>query len=115
MGNESYLSMVAMEKDGAWQGSGSFRDKTLGLEAHLNVDSGFRHVTAENYVCAEGWAEVYVNGVYQTANRFRVCITDEDWDGLADRIGVILYGYGGRYYSHMGSTNNAYQGRLRIH
>jgi len=114
LGNESYLSMVGMERDGSWYGSGSYRDKTLSLEAHLTVDSGFRHGTAENYVCAEGWAEVYVNDVFQTDSRFRVCITDEDWDGLADRIGVILYDYGG-YYSHMGTANRDYQGRLKIH
>ena len=115
LGNESYLSMVAMDRDGCWSGSGSYRDKTLNLEAHLTVDHGFRYGLIENYVCAEGWAEVYVNDVSQTDSRFRVCITDEDWDGLAERIGVILYNFDGRYYSHMGKANRDYQGRLRIH
>lgn len=108
-----YLSMVGMEKDGAWSGQGSYRDTQLGLEAHLIVDSGFRLDNEENYVCTEGLADVYVDDAYVMDSTFRVCITDEDWDGLADRIGVILYDY--YTYSHMGGAVRDYAGCIKIH
>jgi hypothetical protein len=116
VGNVVYLSLVGMEKNGAWSGEGSYRDPDIGLKAHLVIDDGF--LLEEGYVCFEGTTEVYINNVSQGAMSFRVCVTDGDHDGSVDRIGVIIDNdivspfY---HYSHMGYTVTDYTGCIKIH
>jgi hypothetical protein len=113
VGDLVYLSLVGMEKSGVWSGQGSYRDPAIGFEAHLVIDSNY-DVSTPGYVCFEGTAETYINDVFQGTPWFRVCVVDEDADGLADRIGVIIESQS-YHYSHMGSSVREYSGCIKIH
>jgi hypothetical protein len=113
VGDDVYLSLVGMQKNGTWSGQGSYRDPDIGLKAHLVIDNNYP-VGQPGYVCFEGTTEVYINNVSQGEKWFRVCVTDEDGDGSVERIGVII-GSQSYHYSHMGYTVRDYAGCIKIH
>lgn len=114
VGHEVYLSIIGMEKKGEWSGEGSYRDKDIGLKAHLNIDGGWVH--AEGYICYTGNAEVSVDNSPSENKSLLVCVVDEGpgFDGLVDRIGVVIGGLSD-HYSHMGNSVREYVGNMKIH
>lgn len=113
IGDLVYLSMVGMEKDGVVKGGGSYRDPAIGLEAKLNFSETL--ILSDHYVCFDGNADVYLYDTFSGNETLRVCATDEGpYDGIADRIGVVIGGTS-YHYTHMGYSVDDYAGHIMIH
>lgn len=91
IGDECYFGVVGMEQGCEWRGQGSFMDKTLGIKAILDVNSGSVSGGGTLYRLY-GVARVSVNNIKMGEYSFE--LTLEDFEG-GQTVQMRIFGLDG--------------------